>query len=78
MKQEIELETHEHSTLIEVVRTPKRLFYMALAIWAFLAAGLVFVLHQHWIVLCFGAISIVVGIGWASAYPEYIMRRLKD
>lgn len=77
MKQ-IGLETHHHSTRIEVVKTPKKLFFMVLAIWLLLSVAMVIVLGMHWIVLCYGGLSAAIGIGWVTAYPEYHMRRIKD
>lgn len=75
---QIDLEPHQHSTLIEVVKTPKQLFFAFLALWLALGAGLVFVLGLPWLVICYGVMGVAVGIGWASAFPEYHMRRLKD
>jgi hypothetical protein len=75
---QIDLEPRQHSTHIEVVKTPKRLFFTMLAIWIAGGISLFFALDQHWASLCYGGLGVIVGIGWVTAYPEYHMRRLKD
>ena len=75
---QIDLEPHEHSTLIEVAKTPKRLFFLVLAIWVLLSAAMVFVLGLPWVVVAYGGCGMVVGGAWVSAYPEYHMRRIKN
>jgi len=69
---------HDEPAQPELVKTPKRLFFLILAIWLLIGVGLVFILGQHWVVLCFGGLGVGVGIGWATAYPELHMRRIKD
>lgn len=74
---QIDLEPRKHSTLIEVVKTPKRLFFMVLAIWVALSAGML-AIGLPWYAVLYGACGVAVGIGWVTAYPEYHMRRIKD
>lgn len=77
-RHQIDLEPHHHSTLIEVVKTPKRLFFTILAIWVVMSLGMVFAVGLPWFVVCYSIFGGVVGGGWVSAYPEYHMRRIKD
>ena len=77
MKQ-IDLEPHEHSTLIEVVKVPKRLFYLVAAMWMLMVVTISATTEMGWAIAPIAAFSVVVGIGWVCAYPETFLKRLRN
>lgn len=76
MKQ-IDLEPHQHSTHVEVIKTPKPLFFLLLAAFGTIVTGFAFYLGFGWQAFALFGLGVGVGIGWVTAYPEYFMSRIR-